>query len=264
MDHRSIVITGASSGIGAALARRLAGSGRTLGLVGRDVGRLEAIAQACRSKGALCRTAALDVRDRSRLKDFLESFEQQHPIDLAIVNAGILDGRAVDQSIETGEAALSVLQTNLLAAIDTVHIVLPALRQRRRGDIVLVASLAAFVPLADAPAYSASKAGLASYGLALRDALHGEGIRVVVACPGFVSTAMGKTHIGPRPGEISAEQAADQILSGLARNRALIGFPKVPFWLTRMSLLVPEFVRRRRMRHTRFHVRRNQTSEASE
>jgi short-subunit dehydrogenase len=262
MDHRAIVITGASSGIGAALARRLARGGRTLGLVGRDAGRLEEVARACRSAGAVCSTAAIDVCDRARLKDFLTAFERQQPIDLVVANAGILEGRPLGQPIETCESARSVLKTNLLAAIDTVHAVLPAFRRRRRGDVVVVASLAAFVPLADAPAYSASKAGLMSYGLALRDALRDEGIPVVVACPGFVSTAMAKMHIGARPGEISAEVAAQRILVGLAKNRALVGFPTVPFWLTRLSLLAPEFLRRRGMRKTRFHVQPQRTPGA--
>jgi short-subunit dehydrogenase len=117
-----------------------------------------------------------------------------------------------------------------------------------------VASLASLVPLPDAPAYSASKAGLLSYGLALRDAVAAEGIRVVVACPGFVATSMSNQHLGPRPGEISAEQAAHHILDGLQRNKPMIGFPFIPFWLSRLSLLVPETIRRRGVKDTRFSV----------
>ena len=156
--------------------------------------------------------------------------------------------------MERGSVARRVLETNLLATLDVVHLVLPAMQRNRRGSIVLVASLAALVPLPDAPAYSASKAGLLSYGLALRDAVAAEGIRVVVACPGFVATAMAGRHLGPRPGEISADDAAARILTGLRRNRAMIGFPFVPFWLSRLSLLVPEAIRRRGMKDTRFHV----------
>jgi short-subunit dehydrogenase len=254
MDHNSIVITGASSGIGAALARQLAMPGRRLGLVGRHLGRLDAVAADCAAKGAACRAVSLDVRESGRVAGFVEAFEQWHPIDLLVSNAGILDGRHDGEVVEDRETARRVLEVNLLAAIDTVHLVLPYMRRRRRGDIVLVASLAALVPLADAPAYSASKAGLLSYGLALREAVAAEGIRVGVACPGYVATAMGAIHLGPRPGEISAEAAAALILSGLRRNRSLNGFPFVPFWLSRLSLLVPEFVRRVGTRGSRFHV----------
>ncbi|NQW52793.1 MAG: SDR family NAD(P)-dependent oxidoreductase [Rhodospirillales bacterium] len=104
----------------------------------------------------------------------------------------------------------------------------------------------------DAPAYSASKAALLSYRLALRDAVEAEGIRVVVACPGFVATAMSGSRPGPGPGEISDDDAAERILAGLRRNTAMIGFPLVPFWLSRLSLLVREAIRRRGHRNSYF------------
>lgn len=256
MDFRTIVITGASSGIGAALARALAAPGRTLALLGRNAERLESVATACRAKGATCRIASLDVTDTQRLSTFIEEIESGAPIDLLIANAGILDGRSADQTVENAEVARRVIETNLLAAVDLVHLVLPGMRKERRGHILLVASLASLVPLPDAPAYSASKAGLLAYGLALRDAIAAEGIQVVVACPGFVATAMADRHLGARPGEISADDAAARILGGLRRNRAMIGFPLMPFWLSRLSLLVPETIRRWSMRGTRFHVGR--------
>ena len=254
MDPKSIAITGASNGIGAALARALAGPGRQLALIGRDMGRLEAVAAACRAKGAQCLTASIDVRDGERLSAFLGEVDGQTPVDLLIVNAGILDGRRVDQTIEPGQAARRVLEVNLLSAIDTLHAVLPGMQHRRRGDIVLVGSLASLIPLPDAPAYSASKAGLMSYGLALREAVAREGIRVVVACPGFVSTGMTDIHLGPRPGEISADAAAALILRGLRDNLPLIDFPSVPFWFSRLSIVLPEWLRRRMTQDTRFHV----------
>jgi short-subunit dehydrogenase len=254
MNYRSIAITGASNGIGAALARQLAAEGRVMALIGRDASRLEAVAQSCRTKGAECTTAQLDIREDRKLSDVLQAFDEAHPVELLVASAGILGGRPADQPVETADTARCVLETNLLATVDTVHALLPAMRRRRQGDMVLVSSLAAFVPLTDAPAYSASKAGLLSYGLALRDAVADEGIRVVVACPGFVATAMAKVHIGRRPGEISADEAASTILAGLRRNRAIVGFPAWPFWLCRLSLLVPERIRRRGMQGTRFHV----------
>jgi short-subunit dehydrogenase len=93
-----------------------------------------------------------------------------------------------------------------------------------------------------------------SYGLALREAVSTEGVTVTVACPGFVSTAMAQRHLGPRPNEVSAEVAADRILEAWRKNRSLVGFPALSSWLSRLSLLVPELVRRYAMRGTRFHV----------
>src|ERR1700741_1937326 len=103
MDPRAIVITGASSGIGAALSRQLAWPGRVLALIGRDEGRLASVAAACSSKGASCRTASIDIRDRERMSAFLARFDREHPIDLLIANAGILDGRRDNQVVENGE-----------------------------------------------------------------------------------------------------------------------------------------------------------------
>jgi short-subunit dehydrogenase len=254
MGFDRIVITGASSGIGAALAQRLARPGRHLGLLGRDSERLAATAAACNAKGASTETATLDVTDRETLSAFVQAFERRDPIDLLIANAGLLDGRRSGQVVEDGAAARRVLDTNLMAAIDIVHAVLPGMRQRHRGTIVLVSSLAAFVPLPDAPAYSASKAGLLFYGLALREAVASEGVQVVVACPGYVATRMAKIHLGARPDEITAADAAVRILDGIERNRGVIAFPFVPSWLSRLSLLVPEWLRRRGGRSTRFHV----------
>ncbi len=254
MAPSNIVITGASSGIGAALAARLAEDGRTLMLMGRDVARLDSVSATCRSKGASCRTASVDLRDGDRMASLLGEFDAAHPIDLLIANAGILDGRHADQAVEDRHVARDVLETNLLATVDVIHAVLGGMRRRQAGDIILVSSLAAFAPLADAPAYSASKAGLVSYGLALRDAVAADGLRVTVACPGFVTTSMSATHIGPQPEAMSADEAAIRILEGWARDKPVIGFPTVPYWFTRLCLLLPESVRRRGLGKTRFHV----------
>ncbi|MBV8186961.1 MAG: SDR family NAD(P)-dependent oxidoreductase [Alphaproteobacteria bacterium] len=254
MNYRSVAITGASNGIGAALAGQLAGEGCAMALIGRDEARLQAVAERCRARGADCTTAQLDIRDGERMRSVLQGFDTRHPIDLLVANAGILGGRPIDKSVETAGTARAVLETNLLATVETIHAVLPGMQRRRHGDMILVSSLAAFVPLADAPAYSAAKAGLLSYGVALRDALADEGIRVVVACPGFVATAMAKVHIGPRPGEVSADDAARRILAGLQANRGIIGFPSPASWMSRLNLLFPEKIRRRGMQATRFHV----------
>lgn len=258
----SIVITGASSGIGAALARQLSIPRQHLALIGRNPTRLSAVAADCTERGAFCQIGNIDVRDSNGLGDFLANVEHGKPIELLIANAGILDGRHEGETVESGDVARNVIETNLLSTIDIVHQVLPAMRRRRGGTIVLVASLASFVPLPDAPAYSASKAGLLSYGIALRDAVAADGVRVVVVCPGFVATAMTHAHIGPRLGEISADDAALRIIRGISRNRGIVSFPAPASWLSRLTLLGPEWMRRRGMRGARFHVKASHAEDA--
>ena len=132
---KTVFLTGASSGIGAALAEQLARPGVSLGLIGRDVARLEGVGSICRAKGADCRTISLDVRKAVPLAAFIAEFDQRRPIDLLVSNAGILDGRRDGEVVENGATARRVLEINLLAAVDVVHAVLPHMRRRRRGDI---------------------------------------------------------------------------------------------------------------------------------
>jgi len=248
------VITGGSSGIGAALAKFYAGPGVTLGVVGRDAARLDAVGLALRAAGAQVRQGLFDLRDRPALATFLADFDFRHPIDLLIVNAGVLDGRRADGALEDADAARRVIDINLLAAIDTVHAVLPHMAGRGRGHIVLVSSLAGLSPVADAPAYSASKAGLLAYGKALRAALVETGVRVSVVCPGYVASAMTDSHIGKQPSKISAASAARLIAAGIARNRQVIGFPRMLYILAMITPFVPEAINRLATRSIRFHV----------
>ena len=108
--------------------------------------------------------------------------------------------------------------------------------------------------MTDAPAYSASKAGLLAYGKALRAALAGEKPGICVACPGYVSSAMTDSHIGQQPGKISAEAAARLIAAGIARNSAVIGFPTALYWLAKITPFVPEAINRIATKGIRFHV----------
>jgi short-subunit dehydrogenase len=211
-----ILITGATGGIGAALARAYSAPGRTLFLHGRDAARMQEVARQCRARGAEVHAKLLDVRDTAALLEWLGTLAP----DLAIVNAGV-SGAAREDWNEVAE----ILEVNVRGAIATVHGVLPAMRARGRGQIALVSSLAAWYGLPATPAYSASKAALKAYGEALRPWLAPLGIRVSVVLPGFVRTGMTERFRGPKAFMIEPEQAARRIVRGLARDRARIVFP---------------------------------------
>lgn len=223
--YRSIVLTGASSGIGAALAGELGAPGVHMLLTGRDTARLENVADAARAKGAIVQAAVVDVTDTEALAHTLHAFDAVNPVDLVIANAGVMAGLGPGRSPEPPGTSLRLIRTNLLGAIDTVEALLPALLDRGKGHIALVASLAALHPHGDMPSYSASKAGLRAWGTSLRQWLRPRGIPVSIICPGFVTSPMSARHSGLKPFEISADDAARRIVRGLSRGRPLITFP---------------------------------------
>jgi len=224
----SLCITGASSGIGCALARAYAAPGVTLALTGRNAERLDACAEACRGQGAETHTASLDVEDQAGMRGWLEEADARTPIDLVIANAGISGGSGGGG--ESAEQARQIFAVNLDGVLNTVLPLVPRMRARRRGQIALMSSLAGFAGFPGAPAYSASKAAVRSYGEALRGSLRRHGIEVAVICPGFVDTPMTAYNDYPMPFLMSAERCAAIIKRGLARDRGRIAFP-LPLYL---------------------------------
>lgn len=220
---RSLLITGASSGIGEALAKRYATPGVALALTGRDGERLAAVAASCRAKGAAVDSAILDVTDCEGLRAWIWRMDDRAPLDLVVANAGISAG--MGRAREDESATRRVLAVNVDGVLNTVFPVLPRLAARRRGQIALVSSLAAFRGLPTAPAYSASKAAVKSLGEAWRLQLAPDGVRVSVVCPGFVTTRMTAKNKFAMPFLMSAERAAEIIARGLARDQGRIAFP---------------------------------------
>lgn len=223
--YRSVVITGASDGIGAALACKLAEPGRNLLLVARRADRLSEVATACSIGGATVSTAALDVTDRAAMAELLRSVDAKAPVDLVIANAGISSGLGPGRSPEPAEAARRVFAVHIDGMLNTIEPLLPGMLARGGGQIALMSSLAGSAPLADMPAYSASKAAIRAYGTSLRRWLKPQGISVSVITPGFVTTAMSARHRGYKPFEVPLDRAATRILSGLASRDAYVTFP---------------------------------------
>jgi short-subunit dehydrogenase len=226
----TVLITGASSGIGAALARCYAEPQRTLILHGRDGARLGDVARDCEARGAKVVLTSFDLRDGEATVAALRDLSREHVIDLGIVNAGVSSSIGSGDEAESWQRARAVLAVNLDGAIATVAALLPDMRRRRTGQIALVSSLAAYVGMPVTPVYCASKAALKAYGEALRGWLAPQGVAVNVVLPGFVRTAMSDRFTAAKPWMMSPEEAARRIRRGLERNHARIAFPRPLAW----------------------------------
>lgn len=236
---RHIVITGASAGIGRALAIAYAAPGRVLGLVGRDTERLEACADACRARGAQVVTAQVDVRDAAAMQAWLWQFDDAYSIDLLIANAGVASTLSSARDWESLDRTSAIVDTNFYGAMHAVLPVMERMRPRRRGQVVLVSSLAAIRGMAISPAYCASKAALKAYGDSVRPLLARDGIRLSVVMPGFVKTAMSDVFPGDKPFLWSAERAAAYIRRRLDAGRSEIAFPGLLAFGMRLLTLLP-------------------------
>lgn len=220
-----VLITGATGGIGSALAEAYAAPGVRLVLHGRQQATLEALAARCVAAGAEVLTATGDVREQVSFRRWLAEINRTHAPDLALVTAGLNTHVGPNGEPEDWASVEALLEVNLRAAMLTVDALLPAMRRRGHGQLALFSSLAAWHGLPVTPSYCASKAAIKAYGEALRGWLAGEGVAVNVVMPGYVDSLMCREMPGPKPFLWPAARAARAIKAGLAVNRARIAFP---------------------------------------
>lgn len=223
---KTIVITGASSGIGRSLAEYYAQKGQRLFLSGRNGDRLEQVKKVCIEIGApKCDIRAIDVSNRTAMKEWLEEIATQTPIDILYANAGISGGTGSEGKIRDYDLDLEIFNINLIGVLNTIHPVLPSMISRKEGQIVILSSMASFAPLAGAPAYSASKVAVRFYGEALAAKLKSSGVHLSVVCPGFVESRMTEENDFPMPFMMPASEAAEKIAKAVAKHQIRIDFP---------------------------------------
>lgn len=239
LQFKTILITGASSGIGAALAHYYAAAGVALLLTGRDAGRLAAVAAQCQARGAQVQTCLIDVTARQPFAAWLCQRDDEAPIDLVIANAGISGGTGGAENGAWIESEYRIFDVNVQGVLNTVLPLVPRMMARGAGQIAIMSSLAGFSGWPGAPGYSASKAAVRIYGESLRGALAGHGIGVSVICPGFVASRITAANDFKMPFFMSADRAALLIARGLARNRARIAFPWQTFAISGFIGLLP-------------------------
>jgi dehydrogenase/reductase SDR family member 7B len=241
--RRVVWITGASSGIGEALAHAFAREGARLVLSSRRPDELERVRRACqRSEEHL--VLPLDM---ARTEVFPAAVQQVlaqcGQIDVLVNNAGVSQRAFAADALAEVERAL--MEVNYFGPVALTKAALPAMRARRAGHVVVVSSVMGYVGTPGRSTYAAAKHALHGYFDCLRAEVWREGIRVTLACPGYVQTAVAANALGPKgekrtrtdPHGISAERCAAAIVRGVAagRNEILIGREKVAIYLQRFA-----------------------------
>ena len=219
----NVFITGASSGLGAALARHYAASGATVGLAARREADLGRVAQGL--DAARVATYVVDVRDAPALSRACRDFAARFgPPDVVIANAGVSRGTLTELE-EDVPAFHAVVETNLMGLVHTFQPFLAAMRAARKGTLVGVASVAGFRGLPGSSAYSSSKAAAIVYLESLRVELHGSGVGVVTICPGYIATPMTVRNPYRMPFLLQPDVAARKIARAIESRRRFYVLP---------------------------------------
>ena len=233
----NVFITGASSGIGAALAREFANRGATLGLMARRQEALDDLIKTLpnsdRHHGYAC-----DVTDRLRLIELARQFDKTvGGADIVIANAGISAGTF--GGTEPDEQVYEIFNTNIFGVLNTIEPLIPEMIKRKSGQIAIISSMSSFIGMASCPAYSSSKACMTAYGEALRGYLKYHNIGVSTICPGFIKTPLTDKNKFIMPLIMSVEKASKKIIKGISKNKGMVAFPLILYILLKITRLMP-------------------------
>lgn len=242
MSSAGVVITGASDGIGKAMAVEFAKMGARIGLIARRKELLEDLADELRKVGALeVRVAAVDVTDHEAQRFALDEMERGfNGITHLVLNAGI-SGRTVPWE-DSWPDVKKCLEVNVMAALNAAEWMKPRMVARKRGTIAGVSSIAGVRGLPDSGAYSSSKAALSIYLESLRVDLAPFGIRVVTVAPGYIRTALTAANKGKMPFLMDVEEAGRIFAEGIRCGKKLVVAPWQYLWLMRLIALLPNWI----------------------
>ncbi|MGI8788422.1 MAG: SDR family NAD(P)-dependent oxidoreductase [Pyrinomonadaceae bacterium] len=237
-----VFLTGASSGIGEALAIAMAKRGATLGLAARREELLKEIAEKCESSGGKARYFALDVTDAKAVADAAESLRNEFgKIDILIANAGIGGNNSATRNLNP-EAVAEVVNINLLGAVNAVSAVLSDMLEKKNGQLVAVSSLAGSRGLPKSAAYSASKAGMTAFFESVRLDIQHEGISVTIIQPGFIKTPLTSGRKNKMPFLLELEDAIPLFLNAIERRKKFAAFPWQLAWFVRAGRVFPAWL----------------------
>jgi NADP-dependent 3-hydroxy acid dehydrogenase YdfG len=223
--NKIVFLTGASSGIGEALALAMAEKGATLGLLARRRGLLDDLAARCEAAGGTARALAADVTDAAAVHAAADALHSEFGrIDIMIANAGIGGNNAETRALRP-DAVKKVIDINLLGAVNSIAAVLPGMLERGSGQLVGVSSLAGVRGLPKSAAYSASKAGMTALFESVRLDMLGKGIGVTIIQPGFIKTPLTSGRTGKMPFLMELGDAVPMFLNAIEKNKKFAAFP---------------------------------------
>lgn len=230
-----VFITGASSGLGRAIAIRYAQQGAILGLVARDAIKLASLISELETETV---HYALDVRDTLAIQHAARDFITRYGApDIVVASAGASCGNLTEIA-EDITVFQSLLDINVVGMVKTFQPFIDAMRQTNQGTLIGIASVAGFRGLPGASAYSASKAAVIAYLESLRVELRNSGISVMTVCPGYIDTPMTAINPYPMPFILKPDRAAEIIVHAVQKRRLFITIPWqmaiVGFFLRRM------------------------------
>jgi NADP-dependent 3-hydroxy acid dehydrogenase YdfG len=220
-----IFLTGASSGIGEALALAMAKQGATLGLLARRKDLLDDLAARCEAAGGTARSLAADVTDAAAVQSAADALQSEFGrIDIMIANAGIGGNNAETRALRP-DAVKKVIDINLLGSVNSIAAVLPGMLERGSGQLVGVSSLAGVRGLPKSAAYSASKAGMTALFESVRLDTRALGIGVTIIQPGFIKTPLTSGRSGKMPFLMELEDAIPLFLNAIEKRKKFAAFP---------------------------------------
>lgn len=233
-----VIISGASSGLGRALAQHYAGLGATVGLIARRQDLLEILS--AELSGAS--TYVADVRDALSIQAVAQDFMQRHGCpDIVIANAGISRGTLTEYA-EDSKVFEDILATNVTGMVNLFQPFIVAMQASGRGSLVGIASVAGYRGLPGGGAYSASKAAAISYLESLRVEMYGKGVSVITICPGYVVTPMTANNPYRMPFILTAEDAAGKIARVIGNKTLFAVIPWQMAIVARVLKLLPDFL----------------------
>jgi len=237
-SHKVVLITGASSGIGRALASELARRGAALGLLARRAEALQDVAGEIEKAGGRTLAVSADVRDAEGVRVAVMRVEEGlGSIDVLIANAGI--GEPTPARELNAQVVADVLSVNVNGAVNCVTAVLPKMLKRGSGHLVAISSLAAYRGLPGSGAYCASKAALSAFFESLRTELQSSGVNVTTIHPGFIDTPMTRGRNQRMPYLLTVERAAQLIVRAIETRRRTYAFPWQLAALARFGTYLP-------------------------